>query len=426
MILKASQRGGTRQLAAHLLKTEENEHVEIHEIRGFLSDTLPEALQEIHSISRGTRCKQFMFSISLNPPQTENIPIQYFENALTEIEKEMKLEGQPRVVVFHEKEGRRHAHCVWSRINVDEMKAIHLPYYKFKLRDISKQLYLQHGWKLPKGLIDSKNRDPLNFTLAEWQQAKRMNEDPKGLKSLFQECWAVSDSGKAFQQALKERGFWLARGDRRGFVAVDFQGEVFSLSRWTGVKNKELKNRLGGRQDLSSMEEVKTEISKRMTDKLETYIRDTQARMQKEKEPLVRRKQALRNHHHKQRQALKQSQSERWEKETLERSQRLPKGLKSVWYRLTGKYQKLKADNNSQVETCRKRDREEQHTLITRQLKERQKLQKHIEEFKESYKTQMLELRQDIAHYTEMGGKLPEQQTKDLRHAFEKTYEPTL
>jgi len=38
MILKASQRAGCMQLAHHLLKTEDNEHVEIHEISGFVSD----------------------------------------------------------------------------------------------------------------------------------------------------------------------------------------------------------------------------------------------------------------------------------------------------------------------------------------------------------------------------------------------------
>jgi hypothetical protein len=36
MILKASQRGGAKQLGLHLLRTDENEHVELHEIRGFL------------------------------------------------------------------------------------------------------------------------------------------------------------------------------------------------------------------------------------------------------------------------------------------------------------------------------------------------------------------------------------------------------
>ena len=38
MILKGSQRSGAKQLGLHLLKTEENEHVELHDIRGFMSD----------------------------------------------------------------------------------------------------------------------------------------------------------------------------------------------------------------------------------------------------------------------------------------------------------------------------------------------------------------------------------------------------
>lgn len=42
MILNASQRGGGMQLAVHLLKAE-NEHVEVHEIRGFVAPDLKEA-----------------------------------------------------------------------------------------------------------------------------------------------------------------------------------------------------------------------------------------------------------------------------------------------------------------------------------------------------------------------------------------------
>ncbi|MCK4945200.1 MAG: relaxase/mobilization nuclease domain-containing protein, partial [Alphaproteobacteria bacterium] len=239
MILKGSQRGGATQLAAHLLKTEENEHVEIHEISGFIVDDLHGALKEIHAMSRGTKCKQFMFSVSLNPPQRENTPVEYFEKALTAIEEKTGLTGQPRVIVFHEKEGRRHCHAVWSRINAEELKAINLPYYKMKLRDVSKQLYFDYGWKMPDGLRDARERDPTNYSLAEWQQAKRIGENPKLTKAAFQECWAVSDSRNAFTQALKENGYILARGNRRGYVAVDYYGEVYSLSRWTGLKTKQ-------------------------------------------------------------------------------------------------------------------------------------------------------------------------------------------
>ena len=34
-----------------------------------------------------------------------------------------------------------------------EMKALNLPHYKLKLRDVSKQLYLQYEWNMPDGFI---------------------------------------------------------------------------------------------------------------------------------------------------------------------------------------------------------------------------------------------------------------------------------
>ena len=235
MILKASQRGGSRQLAAHLNKTEENEHVELHEIRGFMADDVDGALHEAYAMSRGTRCTKFLFSVSLNPPETENVPIDKFEDALGRIENKLGLENQPRVVVFHEKEGRRHAHCVWSRIKTDEMKAVHLSHYKNKLMDVSKQLYLENNWDMPKGFIDKNQKNPLNYTRQEWQQALRTGQNPKIIKASLQESWLISDSRKAFEHALQDRGYYLARGDKRGYVAVDLYGEVYSLSRQIGV-----------------------------------------------------------------------------------------------------------------------------------------------------------------------------------------------
>lgn len=178
MILKGSQRGGARQLATHLLNARDNEHIEVHELRGFSADDLHGAFQEIEAVSRGTRAKQPLFSLSLNPPPREHVSAEAFEAAIEAAEKKLGLQGQPRAIVFHEKEGRRHAHVVWSRIDAERMKAIHLPHFKHKLQDVSRQLYREHGWAMPRGLADSKERNPLNFTRAEWEQAKRARQDP--------------------------------------------------------------------------------------------------------------------------------------------------------------------------------------------------------------------------------------------------------
>jgi len=243
MILKASQRGGATRLAAHLLNTQDNEHVEVHEVSGFIADNLQDAFEETHAIAKGTRCRQFFFSVSLNPP--ENVPISAFEDAAKRIEQKMGLKGQPRVMVFHEKEGRRHAHVVWSRIDAKTMTAINLPFFKNKLVELTKELYLEHGWNLPKGLIDKSLRNPLHFTPKQWQQAKRLSQRPETIKTTLKECWNISDSKQTFTQALKQHGYYLAKGDKRGYVAVDWRGEVYSHSRWLGVKVKDLKQRLG-------------------------------------------------------------------------------------------------------------------------------------------------------------------------------------
>lgn len=163
MILKAKERGDAGQLARYLLSMRDNEHVELHEVYGFASDDLIEAFSETDAIAQGTRCKNYLFSMSLNPPEGAAVSKDVFEDTADKIEKKLGLDNQPRAIVFHEKDGRRHAHVVWSRIDAQRMRAINLPHYKAKLRDMSRQLYLDHGWDMPRGLQDRRLRDPLNF-----------------------------------------------------------------------------------------------------------------------------------------------------------------------------------------------------------------------------------------------------------------------
>lgn len=404
MILKGNQRGGGKQLAAHLLKVEDNEHVHIHELRGFMSDNLHSALHEAYAVSRGTRAKQFLFSLSLNPPPNENVSVDVFEAAIKTIEQKLGLSGQPRAIVFHEKEGRRHAHVVWSRIDCEQMKAINLPFYKTKLRDISRELFYEYDWKMPQGLLDGNNRDPLNYSLREWQQAKRQGGAPKALQRMFQDCWAVSDDRPSFEQALQRYGLYVAKGDQRGYVAIDYRGEVYSLSRWLKVKTKALKERLGPAENLPGTQEVKARIAERMNDRLKTYIHEAQARLKQQVQPFIQKKRSLQHQHQNERSQLQQKQEKRWQQESLERSQRLPKGFKGIWFRITGKYSKIRALNERETETCRVRDRSEMQSLIDQQLTHRQKLQQQIQPVLEGHEQSVQGLRQEIARYMEMGG----------------------
>lgn len=153
------------------------------------------------------------------------------------------------------------------------MKAVQLSFTHRKLQSLSRELYLAHGWHMPRGLLQQGFCDPRNFTLEEWQQAKRRKKDPLVLKAIFQDTWTMSDSRESFANALLEKGFVLARGNRRGFVAVDYKGEVYSLSRWVGVKPKDLRARLGDEDRLPSVETAQHQVVDLAVSRLEA-IRD--------------------------------------------------------------------------------------------------------------------------------------------------------
>lgn len=417
MILKGSQRGGAKQLAAHLLKTVENEHVEIHEIRGFMAESLPGALREAYAIAQGTRCRQFLFSLSLNPPPSEIVPVRAFEKALDAIERKLGLEGQPRVLVFHEKDGRRHAHCVWSRIDAEAMKAINLPHYKLKLRDVSKELYLEHGWQMPRGLMDSKERDPRNFTREQWQQAMRASQDPKAIKALFQECWAVSDSRQAFAKALEERGYMLARGDRRGFVAIDFRGEVYAISKWTGVRTKDVAAKLGDPKSLRTVEETKAAIAHAMTGQVRRYVQDAKVAHKKEFAALAFKRTDLVQRQREERRQFAEAQRQRRIVETNARAARLPRGFRGIWDRLTGTYGKIRRENEREAFLAYKRDQAEKQALVEAQLRQRQTLVKEIRRVREIQAEEMARLTEEVAFFLRLGGPEPPDLQRDFRDA---------
>ena len=395
MILKGNQRGGAKDLALHLMK-DENEHVEIYQLRGFASQNLMGALNEAYAVSRGTRCKQFLFSLSLNPPQQEIVKTEVFEAAIDRIEAELGLTGQPRAIVFHEKEGRRHAHTVWSRIDTDEMKAVQLSFTHKKLQSISRDLYLEHGWKMPRGLAASKERDPRNFTLAEWQHAKRVGKDPREIKAAIQDAWA------AFTHALEERGYRIAQGDRRGFVAVDHDGEVYSIPRYTDVKTKAVRERLGDETSLPSVAEVKAQIARDMLATMGRFKGEQDRRFEDRITGLERRRESLVQRQGMERKLLYSKIEKRHVEESLIRQARFRTGLKGLWDRLRGEHGRIRKFNEQDAATAQIRDRAEKDALIFKHLEQRQQFQRLRGALTERHTGRVHEMDDDIQRYGEM------------------------
>ena len=231
MIPKASQRGGGKDLATHLLNAFDNEYVEVAEVSGAVAPDLHGAFAEWEAIATGlTKCRNYLYSLSVNPDlgQGQLSRAQYMDY-VDRVEKALGLEGQPRAIVYHIKDGREHCHVVWSRIDYQTEKAVHLAFDREKLMMVTRQFAREHGLSLPDGYGPSRfdERRP-QTSLYERAQERATGISKEERQILVTQAWRQSDSPKAFVRALEDLGYVLATGNRP-YVLVDIYGGMNAL-----------------------------------------------------------------------------------------------------------------------------------------------------------------------------------------------------
>jgi hypothetical protein len=246
----------------------DNERIEIAEMYGAVAGDLHGAFAEFAAVSVGTKAKECLYSLSISPsaPLTRE---QYFE-AIGIIETRLGLTGQPRAVIFHVKRdkdhrAREHCHVVWSRIDVDKMRAVHMAHDHRKLMNLACELARKYGLKLPPGLAAWEKRqklekEKLEPTLGEKAQAEETGITPEQRREEITAAYEASDSAEAFRSALEQKGYVLARGDKRGMVVVDRFGGVHSLTRYIkGHTAKQIKAKLAAlmQEQLPSVDQAK-------------------------------------------------------------------------------------------------------------------------------------------------------------------------
>lgn len=264
MIPKASQRGGAQQLATHLLNAHDNERVEVLDMRGAVARDLHGAFAEWQAAASATNCKKYLYHLMVNPdPQQRRLTREEITDYIDRIEKRLGLENQPRAYVTHEKLGRQHFHVVWSRIDIENMRAIQLSNDHLDLRSVTQKFTRDLGLQLPEKMRNNKkdrfkDRDK-RVSHAEKQQEERTGITKEERKRELTGLWKQSDNAEAFTAALEEKGYFLAQGDKRSYVVIDRYGEIHSLSRQLdGVKVKDLRTRLPAPDQLRTLADAKT------------------------------------------------------------------------------------------------------------------------------------------------------------------------
>nr|WP_255696827.1 relaxase/mobilization nuclease domain-containing protein [Sandaracinobacteroides sayramensis] len=173
---------------------------------------------------------------------------QQWMRAVEILEEELGLQGQPRAVVMHEKNGREHIHVVWARADMDTMtlRSDSMNYQAHERASLRMEQEFGHEHVPGKHAKRDREAQPempsAEATHDEWQQRERGGIDHRARKAQVTALFEASDSGLAFKAALEDAGYVLARGDRRDFVILDEDAKVHSLGRQLpGVKAAELR-----------------------------------------------------------------------------------------------------------------------------------------------------------------------------------------
>ena len=397
MIPKGNQRGGGRQLATHLLNQFDNDHVEVLDLRGAVAQDLHGAFHEWYAQSKATKCRKFLYSLSVNPDLAKyDLTREQYLDFIARTERSLNLVGQPRAVVFHTKNGREHCHTVWSRIDPDAAKAVHIDHDRFKLQAVAREFARDHGLTLPPGMRKNgrSNKDK-ESNYQEKQQQERSGiskeERTKAITAVWQEH---NKDPHAFVKALEEKGYHLANGDSGRYVVIDHAGEVHSLYRQIeGTRSNEVKAFLGADYPLDKLRDVETARTAALQGKKEQAAGKEEPQARPEDDAAVRREELARQHEERRSQLdLKRAEMEKrmgteraalLDLHTAEkdgvlaaRAEKQPRGMLAFLSRITGIQAYITARHGRQDAAREQAHKADREALDRRHGRDRQEMER--------------------------------------------------
>lgn len=231
MIAKGTAHSNGGKLARYMTTGKDGERAELWHLRGFASNDITEAFRSVHLVAEGTKCEQPFFHVQVRNRNGETLTREQWVHAADRIERMLGLTGQPRAIAFHidGKTSHEHMHIAFSRIDQDTLTAKPLPFFKERLKKVSRELELHFGLEP----VTSRRPDRIKYapSRAEEEQARRLGFDIHEVRRNIRECWDRSDCGRGFVAALDDKGLILARGDRRDFVVLDRAGGLHALGK---------------------------------------------------------------------------------------------------------------------------------------------------------------------------------------------------
>lgn len=269
MVINGASRRNVGFWTKHLQNDAKNDRAELKKVRGLTADNLLDALREMESDARDTRCKNFMYQANFNPCAHENLTEEQWDRAFEIFEKHRGIPlGQPRVVYEHEKEGRTHRHVIWSRVILEEQRAWSDALDAKVCHAASREIEQELGLDRTVSPLD-KDRDgprpPRAPKSYEMFRGLRSEIDPREVTAEVTRIFRESENAADFVNGLRQHGYELAQGSR-AFCIIDPAGDVHSLARRIdGINTKELREFMRDidREALPTVDQAKAKVQER-------------------------------------------------------------------------------------------------------------------------------------------------------------------
>lgn len=419
-----SQRALGQDLATHLLNTQDNERMEVAQVRGAVARDLHGAFAEWEAQAHTlTRCSNYLYSLSVNPDQRQGrLSREQYLDYIDRVENRIGLAGQPRAIVFHVKKdkngvSREHCHVVWSRIDAERGKARQIAFDHDKLMMVTREFARDHGLKLPDGYYRDKGQERpkknRQLSLYEKSQQEKGGLTKEQHMAQVTAAWHKRDNPRAFVRSLEDMGYILATGTR-DYVLVDLYGNMNSLPKLIDdkkVRTKDLREFLGKefpKDSLPSVDEARAlaaghraamELFSKSEERAAREGREKQRREELQGRQLPRRqaiekevtalaerqrqvRQELLEEQKKARATLRQGYLQESKRIRLDRAGHRPKGLAAFLGRITGvemitkKIQQYRDKTRYDAFVSQKRELSERQQRETRILTRQHELEK--------------------------------------------------
>lgn len=226
-------------------------------------DNLRAAAREMEALASGGRARKPFFALAINPgrPGEPSLTDGQAEYVVRYLLEELGFSPEHQwLLVRHEKNGRIHFHVLANRIHPETMIAVRLSHnYRIQER-VAREMECHFGLPVTPGVhvmptIASLAEGPKptrrkSRKIAEEQQSKKTGVPVDKVEDDLRWAWALAGNGSEFRERLAERGYALARGDRRDVIAIDEAGGAHSPTRRLNIPARVFREKAGDLKDV--------------------------------------------------------------------------------------------------------------------------------------------------------------------------------